>query len=371
MSEDTQPPAATTESSPAEPVNAVATAPLRRPVLPVLATAISLVALGAVLTQPLWSSRLYKAAPPAEAPASAEAMQRLEMQVSEIAALKAQIGELGRRLEQAEGAAAAGQPVSAPVVDLSPLEQRLAALEARPSAGPDMQSLQQAIASLREEMGRDERKDEAQRTLMIATLQLVTAWQNGQPFDAPWLSALAAAGAADPALAAELDDAAPLLLPWRDKGVPQLARLVADYPALARQAVAATRPEGGTWWQQSVARVTGLVVIRRQGEAVPAEDMSVDAVLARAELKLGENDLSGAVTELEKLDEAASLPLADWMDAARARLQADALAVRLTQRAAGGLLAGNAAVLPSGDGAAASDMPPDAAQTDAPAGEMP
>lgn len=325
------------------PPEAAPTAP-RRSVLPLLATLVSLVALGAAVTQPLWVGRVY----PAPVVPAATAYDD--------AALKAEIVRLQERLALLE---ARPLPAPAPLADLAPLASRVAALEARP-VGSDTAALEKAIADMRGQLGEGERMGHAQKTLMIAALQLVTAWQGGQAFEAPWLTALAAAGAADPALATALDDAASTLLPWRDKGIPTLSRLTASYPAMAQHAVAASQPKGESWWQQSLARIKGLVVVRRQGESVSAEDTAADAILARAEAKLAVGDLAASVTELEQLGEAPAAAAAEWLAGARARLLADALAGQLTQHAAQAVLGESA--LPQVP--AATDVPTEATPAD-------
>lgn len=318
--------------------------------LPVMATLVSVIALGTAIT----TAALPKTTQPAEvtqaSPVDTSALTaQNEALAAQLGALKSQSDALQQRVNQLE-TALANVSVAAPVasgdtaglapIDLLPLQARLTALEARPLPA-DTASLEAAIAKLQQEIGSHDRTDNAQKTLMVAALQLVTAWQSGQPFEAPWLSALASASLVDPALTLALDDAAPTLLPWRDKGITRLARLTADYPAMAQRVVVAAAPKGESWWQQSLARIKGLVVIRRQGESVTASDEAVDAVLARAEVRLAKADLAGAVEELDKLNDVAAPAAANWLAAAKARLRADALGAKLAQRAATGLLAEN------------------------------
>jgi hypothetical protein len=257
-------------------------------------------------------------------------------------------------------------PTNAAPTDLTPLQSRLDALEARLAASraapaPDprtaekiealqarqeqlierlseIDQLKKTISQLEKELGGGAQQNTAEKTLLAASLQLTSAWQNSKPFDAPWLAVLAAASASDPDLAAQLNDMAPSILPWRDRGVPTLGKLSADFAPAARAAIAASLPEGASWWQRTQQQVEGLVTIRRQGALVPGDDMALDAVLARAEAALAQNQLAAAVEEVEKIEEAPQ-PLQDWLAASRAHLAAQALATLLSEKAAGYLSA--------------------------------
>lgn len=312
------------------PEKAADAAPVSTPRRSMLPLAVAVVALGVAATQPLWVSRLY--------PVSAPVVDTSALEKN-LADAQSRMSSMEQRLSALENAPAPVAPAAASV-DLSPLENRLSALEAKPAV--NTAALEAEVSRLRQQMGQASHGDDAQKVLLVATLQLVSAWQQGLPFEAPWL-ALTSAAASDQSLSVDLDDAAPTLLPFRDKGIPVLSRLVADYPAMAQQVVAAGTHPQGSWWQQSLERVKGLVVIRRQGEAVSADDAAADAILARAETKLSGGDLSAAVAEIEKLDDTSTQVAAEWLEAARARLLADSLASKLAQHAAGTLTAGTSA----------------------------
>ena len=64
-----------------------------------------------------------------------------------------------------------------------------------------------------------------------------------------------------------------------------------------------------------------LVTVRRIDEA--AEGNAPDAVLARAAAKLQQGDLEAAVKEVETLEGAPREAYAKWLDAAKARLDAE------------------------------------------------
>ena len=106
------------------------------------------------------------------------------------------------------------------------------------------------------------------------------------------------------------------------RGVPSLARLKADYPAMARKAASLGLGEEAEGLLSGVLRrVSEVVTIRPVGDI---EGSGVGASLARAEARLGTDDLSGAVAELERLEAPAAEAAAGWLSDARARLAADA-----------------------------------------------
>ena len=246
------------------------------------------------------------------------------------------------------------------------LEERIAQLEQRPQVAADpalanrlqqledsqkllaaqqteLASLKGELAQLRKDVSPNSQQGLAQKALLAASLQLSAAWQEGGAFEAPWLALLAAASKADPALAQRLNDEAPTILPWRDKGLPTLAQLQQEYPAAARAVVTAALPEGSSWWQQSWRSVRGLVTIRRDGAVVTPEDNSVDAVLARAGQYVQQGELKNAAAELDKLDSKLVAPMKPWLEAARARIAARALSSLLIEQAGSYLTAGTPA----------------------------
>lgn len=248
--------------------------------------------------------------------------------------LAARLSALENRLSQLENKP---EPVAPPpvAVDLAPLEKRLSALESKP-AMLDPATLDRVSQQIRQNLQSSQQESESRRLRVVAALQLITAWQAGQAFDAAWQAANASASEGD-AFSQMLEDAAPTLLLWRNQGIPALATLTSTFPDMARAVVAASVAPGTSWWQQSVTRLRSLIVIRRQGQAVSANETAPDALLARAEVRLKAGDLAGAVSEVEKLEDSVSAPATDWLSAARARLQADALSTRLTQMVAAGM----------------------------------
>jgi hypothetical protein len=301
-----------------------------------LALFVSCLALAAALTQPLWQDKLY-----------------------------------GEKPQQIVSAQTVVQ--SAPPPDLSPLESRLTALENKPLPSPpppppmpempDLSGIEQQLSALQalsprldeveKQVNTRNTEDSAEKAMIVALLQLVMAWQSGQPFGSPWDVAMSVIEASDPDLASLLRDMAPLVLPWRDKGLATLNTLQAQFGPVARAAAVAAKPQAEGWWQQSVENVKSLVSIRRQGDAVSPQDTSAEATIARAELLLQNGDVSGAVDALSSLTGAAAEAVKPWLDMARARAGADALTGKLVSYLAQSIAPAAPAPAPEGE----SDTP--------------
>lgn len=290
---------------------------------------VSLLALAAALSQPLWVARLY----PDKTVASPESFEQVTALESEIHAVKASVAalpapanteDLRQKIDRLQG-------------DLATLAERLAVLEthAVPAVTPaQLTDLQNRMDQLAAQQGKASQDSTAENVFASAALQLVAAWQGGLPFDAPWLALVAAAGTVSPDLAVTLDDVTPLLLPWRTQGLPRLSQLETGFAEAADAALVASQPVGESWWEQSLTHIKGLVVIRRTDAAVPADEISVEATLAHAQSRLQAGDLSAAIDLVASLTGAPAEVMAKWLEGARARLRADVLATILSAQVA-------------------------------------
>jgi hypothetical protein len=171
----------------------------------------------------------------------------------------------------------------------------------------------------------------AQRTVLVAALQLTAAWQQGMAFAAPW-QALVSAASADDELDKWAEDAAPVLASWQEKGVPTLHKLTVEFAAAARAELAASAPAGDNFGEKVLRKVQGLVVIRKEGETVVAVDAALDTQLQKAEQALQQGDLTTALATLTAPTTSAALK--DWLTRAQARARVDALAQQLVAQSA-------------------------------------
>jgi hypothetical protein len=107
-----------------------------------------------------------------------------------------------------------------------------------------------------------------------------------------------------------------------ERGAPTRSALAADFPAAASHAIAAARaPEdGASLFQRARHALSAIVTVRRVDATGGA---GAHAVLARAEAKLAEGDVEGALADLDTLPPQARDALGDWRARAERRAEID------------------------------------------------
>lgn len=202
------------------------------------------------------------------------------------------------------------------------MEPRLATVE---RSAADLAKLASIVADAERRLAEVERLTRADRRLdaaALAALKLGDALNAGRPYKAE-LALLAGV----PAVEAEEK----ILALRAESGVPTRTVLAERFQAAAAAASRAAAP-GGDLWDQAIAKLKGLVSIRR---LQPGDDL--DGRLARAELALNNGDLAAAVAALDGLPEGAARALASWRADAEARLAAERALDRAIQALAAGL----------------------------------
>ncbi len=231
-----------------------------------------------------------------------------------IAALESAVTRIENTPVEATGASQAA--------DLQPIEQRLAALEARPAAQPaptvDLQPLEQKLTDLDGRLSTieqhppsDPATEAAARTIAITALR--QAALGDKPFEAE-LSAFRALGGNEQGLAA--------LEPLAGDGAPSRASLQASFPAAADAVRSAGRridPEAGLF-DRLAASAGALVSVKPAG---PVEGSSATAIVSRMEAEVDKGDLAAALAESDALDATSKSALSGWADAARRRVAID------------------------------------------------
>ncbi len=312
-------------------------------------------------------------APPPETAGPSEAEQRLATLESAVAALG---GEIAAR-DPAARLAALAETLDGREARMAALDERIAALETTPPADDGLAdrlaaveetlaatpaASEQAVAAAAQRLtavagGLSSRIDALEGRLaeidtltarlgalearladnggaagpaaLLAVGQLRAALRGAGPYGAE-LAAVAAVAGDDPAAAAALA----ALGARAETGVPTVAMLRTEFAGLASGIVrAAATPEEGSWVEQTVANLRGLVTWR----CVDDDDMACEgdeAIVAQAEALLVADDLAGAVKRVETLDAGpAAAAAAAWLGRARARLEAEAAIAALDARA--------------------------------------
>jgi hypothetical protein len=114
------------------------------------------------------------------------------------------------------------------------------------------------------------------------------------------------------------------------KGVATQKTLLLEFPKTSNAIVEVERiRQGGGWWNWLVNQFTALFSIRKVGER-DGEDWQ--AVLARAENRVGTEDINAAAQELAKLQGPAAGAAQPWIDAVAARRKVDQLTAGLSSQ---------------------------------------
>jgi len=276
--------------------------------------------------------RMTASAPNAAAPANTanvpDLTQRLETVSGELASLKAQLDAVRHDTAQAVGPerlAVLSNRIEENAAELRAMQGDLSRLVELPKRVDELSSTIQAASG-----------QAARTAFILAAGQLEAALDSGQPY-ASQLGAVRRLSVDDPELKTILDQ----LEEHADEGVPPMAELRVRFEdtALAVAQAAQSNVSGG-WLDQAWARLRSLVTVRPIGGDVPGD--SPEAHVARAEARLDEGDLAGAVNEMQALDGAAAEAAAPWLSGAQARVAADTAIERLRERALAEVLPENA-----------------------------
>jgi hypothetical protein len=246
----------------------------------------------------------------------------LERRLDQLAQDSDRLAALSGKLDALAGQVATGQERAGQGArDVAALSGQLKLLDERAEGvAAEVGALGSRVASVEERMaaGGDVGGRAAALTLLAG--QLAAAIEQGEAYQAP-LESLRALGAEDPAV----DEAAAELEPSASAGVPTLKQLRDSFESTADEIVrSAQGPAGDGMLERAAGSLMRLVTIRPVG--ADAEGDHAAARVARAEARLADGDLAGAVAELEGLEGPPAEAAAPWLEQARARLAAqDAL----------------------------------------------
>ncbi len=244
--------------------------------------------------------------------------------------LNAQLARLTDRLQAleeqqaAQGAATAGASSEATEALTARLSGESARLDALLTAQSELAArLDQAQQDLASATASREAAPGSEETLMLlAMLQLRDAIRGSAPYDDPlrMLQNLAGEDATLTEIIAPLERRA-------SAGLPSLRDLQGAFPEVARRLAAIELGEEGEGWSAGVLRRLSEAVNLRPVGMVEGDQPT--AVAARAEVKLNDGDLPGALAELDGLEGAAAEAAAAWRHDAEARVAADQAVSRL------------------------------------------
>ncbi len=255
----------------------------------------------------------------------------------DVAVLASQLTDLERRLRDMANATTAGKVSNADRQEMSALKsanrqaaEKVAALETANAA------LQKRLEALDRRLAAAEKRPAVptdtgpgtDNALLIAVGQLREAVRGTGSYR-PAYDSVAALAKKDSALSQQLA----ALEKHSRAGVADVTALRLKFAATADAVVRAMLSRGGdSWIDQTLDRLVSLVSVRRVGDAAAARD-DVQGLVARAEIRLKEGDVAGAVKTLEALSGIPAEAAAGWLEDARARLAVDNAVNALMQAA--------------------------------------
>jgi hypothetical protein len=269
---------------------------------------------------------------PAPSGTENDRLAALERQLGELKAGSAQTEQLAKGLSDLQVAAGGRELLAQSIRDI---QSSVAAAQGEverlngqvTSFGSRLDQVDAALADRHQQALRAE-------ATILAVGQLRAALATSKPF-AKQLAAVRAMVPGDTEMNAVLDQ----MQPFADTGVETTDDLTRDFgrlaPTLVRSAVVG---DGQSWWRQAVYHLESVISIRRVGADVPGD--STEAVVARAEAKLDEDDLQGAIGILQALTGADADLASPWIHDAGHRVAMDNAESDLNRIAIGRVSAG-------------------------------
>jgi hypothetical protein len=228
------------------------------------------------------------------------------------------VASLAPRLLPAHPAPAAPQPV-APTAPPAAVAPSASTAPAALSPPEEVARLNARIAALESQGARSSEAAAA----ALAAAELVDASQSSRPF-AEELVELRKAAPELPELAA--------LARLAETGAPSRAALAASFPEYAARAASrAHKPKEGAPLIERISYAAAKIVSVRRVEDVPGD--APDALLARAELALGDGEVVAALKLLDRLPPTTRKALAPWRAGAERRAEIDREVAALRARA--------------------------------------
>jgi hypothetical protein len=249
----------------------------------------------------------------------------IEQQLADLKAGTAQSAQIAKGLSDLQVAAGGRELLAQSIRDIqastAATQGELERLTAQVAA--DHTRLDATAAALAEKRQQGLRAE----AVLLAVGQLRGALRTSKPYSKD-LAALRGLVGADPELTAVLDQ----LQPTADGGVATQEDLSKDFSRLAADIVrGAVVGDGQSWWREALYHVESVVSIRRVGDSVPGD--AVDAIVARAEGKVEDGDLSDAIAGLQALSGLPAQIASPWIAEAEQRVTADQAEADLTRLA--------------------------------------
>lgn len=244
------------------------------------------------------------------------------------AGMQARLDDLDKRVRAAATTAAQADRPTGGDPEIADLRAKVEALEKNPASSEQdiaalkdeiaglkssLQSLDKSVAGEKEPIDKAVAGARASAVIGIAA-RMSAALETGAPF-AGALDLLKPLGKDDDKLGGFIT----ALDPYAKQGVATRASLAAQFPAVAKAALADDLADD-SFTERLLGKIKGLVSLRRIGTDVPGD--TTEAKLARAEAAVDGGDLAKAVEIVKTLPPQTNSATADWLKRAEAHLAA-------------------------------------------------
>jgi len=250
----------------------------------------------------------------------------VEQQIAELKASVANTGQLAKTLSDL-GVAAGGRELLAQ--SIRDIQSSSAATQGEVERlNTQVTGFGQRLDQVDSVLSEHRRQTLKAEAVVLAVGQLRAALRGSRPFSKDLTAVRALVDSGDTEMLALLDQ----IQPYSDDGVPTIGDLNQDFDRLAPDIVrSAVVGDGQSWWRQALYHLESAISIRRVGPNAPGD--GADAIVARAEARLQEEDLPGAVTALRTLSGNPAEMASPWIHDAVKRIAVDSAESDMTRLA--------------------------------------
>ncbi len=248
----------------------------------------------------------------------------LQQRITDLGAQVGKVSSLSQKVEDLQSASgnrdALGQTVSG-------LQQTIATLQGSVQGlSQSMETMRTHMADIDTALNQKRSENARQFAILLAIDQLREAASTSEPFDTEVAAARALAHD-DADVGRQLD-----VLANYSSGAPTLNDLRVEFSDQASEIVRSNVVGSGkSWMRQALYRLGSVVSVRKIGPAKAASSNSAESLVARAESRLEEGDLNGAVSALQGLDGLPKDVASSWIDSAQQRLAVDGALAELSE----------------------------------------
>jgi hypothetical protein len=248
-------------------------------------------------------------------PATAPHLQDIDRRLAELGTTASQVALLSQKVSDLQATSGNHDLLTQTVTTLQGSVQTLS---------QSLEGLREKVTQLSGQVGERRLESAHQFALLLSIGQLRAAAQTAQPFDVE-LNAARNLAHGDSDFSPDLD----ALATYAGDGAPTMNDLRLEFSDIATEIVRSNVVGSGkSWFRQALYRLGSVISVRKIGSK--SHDNTAEVLVSRAEGKLEEDDLAGAVQSLAGLTGLPKDVASAWVEAANRRLAVDAALASLS-----------------------------------------